>query len=158
MDTRLHAASGFSLYRYSVSRNEAVRVRDSDEENSWYRALPRPGGGYALLAGPAGRPESLFVAGELSGSADAWLGPGEQIHGVDWAPSGRSIVASVDGQLFRVGDGGGFPVIPRMRGPDMATLDLEHNRSIALAVGQEDVNNHLHRLCSLGSGQRLNQG
>jgi serine/threonine protein kinase len=112
--SREDVASGFSLYQYSVSRREATKVRDSDAENSWYRALQRPGGGYALLAGPAGKPESLFVVGALSGSADAWLRAGEQIFGVDWAPSGRSLVASVDGQLFRIGKGGGFAVIPRV--------------------------------------------
>jgi Tol biopolymer transport system component len=111
--SREDVASGFSLYRYSVSGREAVKVRDSDAERSWYRALARPGGGYALLAGPAGKPVSLFVAGELSGPARAWLALGE-IYGIDWAHSGRSLVASVDGQLFRVDEGGGSPVVPRV--------------------------------------------
>jgi serine/threonine protein kinase len=112
--SREDVASGFSLYRYSLSRNEAVRVRDSEADLSWYRALARPGGGYALLAGPAGNPVSLFVAGELSGPARTWLDPGEQIYGIDWANSGRSLLASVDGQLVRVDEKGGGPVIPRL--------------------------------------------
>ena len=52
--SREDVASGYSLYRFSVSRREAVRVRDSEDDLSWYRAQARPGGGYALLAGPAG--------------------------------------------------------------------------------------------------------
>jgi serine/threonine protein kinase len=112
--SREDVASGFSLYRYSVSRQEAVRVRDSETGISWYRALARPGGGYALLAGPTGIPVRLLVAGELSGPASTWLDPGEQIYGVDWANSGRSLVASVDGHLVRVGEDGGGPVIPRL--------------------------------------------
>jgi serine/threonine protein kinase len=100
--SREDVATGFSLYRFSVGRREAVRVRDSETGLSWYRALARPGGGFAILEGPAGQPNSLFVAGELSGQARSWLASGEQIYGIDWANSGRSLVASVDGHLVRV--------------------------------------------------------
>ncbi|MDH3816870.1 MAG: hypothetical protein OEV48_20465, partial [Acidobacteriota bacterium] len=105
--SREDVATGFSLYRFSVGRREAVRVRDSETGLSWYRALARPGGGYAILAGPAGQPNSLFVAGDLSGQARAWLAPGEQIYGIDWTNFGRSLVASVDGHLVRVDENGG---------------------------------------------------
>ena len=106
--------TGFSIYRFSVGRNEAVKVRDSENDLSWYRALVRPGGGFAIIAGPAGQPDSLFVAGELSGQARPWLAPGDQIYGVDWSRLGRSLVASVDGHLIRVDEQGGAPVIPRI--------------------------------------------
>jgi len=112
--SREDVATGFSLYRFSVGRQEAVRVRDSETDLSWYRALARPGGGYAILAGSAGQPDSLFVAGELSGQARAWLASGEQIYGIDWTNSGRSLVASVDGHLVRVDEDGGAPVVPRV--------------------------------------------
>jgi hypothetical protein len=112
--SREDVATGFSLYRFSVGRREAVRVRDSETDLSWYRALARPGGGYAILAGSAGQPDSLFVAGELSGQARAWLASGEQIYGIDWTNSGRSLVASVDGHLVRVDEDGGAPVVPRV--------------------------------------------
>jgi Tol biopolymer transport system component len=112
--SREDVATGFSLYRFSVGRQEAVRVRDSEGDLSWYRALARPGGGYAILAGPAGQPDSLFVSGDLSGQARAWLAPGDQIYGIDWTNFGRSLVASVDGHLVRVDENGGAPVIPRV--------------------------------------------
>jgi Tol biopolymer transport system component len=112
--SREDVVTGFSLYRFSVGRQEAVKVRDSETDLSWYRALARPGGGYAILAGPAGQPDSLFVAGDLSGRARSWLGAGDQIYGIDWARSGRSLVASVDGHLVRVEENGGAPVIPRV--------------------------------------------
>jgi serine/threonine protein kinase len=112
--SREDVASGFSLYRYSVSRSEAVKVRDSEPDLSWYRALARPGGGFALLAGSAGNPVRLFVSEELTGPTRTWLDPGEQIYGIDWANSGRSLVASVDGRLVRVDAKGGGPVIPRL--------------------------------------------
>ncbi len=112
--SREDSAGSFSLYRYSVSRQEAVRVRDSEGGLSWYRALARPGGGFALLAGPSANPESLFVARELSGPVQPWLPPGERIYGIGWAPSGRSVVASVGGQIVRVDENGGAPVIPRL--------------------------------------------
>ncbi len=112
--SREDVATGFSLYRFSLSRREAVRVRDSEGDISWYRARPRPGGGYALLAGPSGKTDRLFVAKDLSGPARTWLNPGEPIYGADWAPSGRSLVASVDGQLLRIDKKGGTAVIPRL--------------------------------------------
>lgn len=112
--SREDVATGFSLYRFSVGRREAVRVRDSQTDVSWYRALARPGGGFAILEGPAGQPNSLFVAGELSGQARSWLDSGEQIYGIDWTNSGRSLVASVDGHLVRVDENGGSPVVPRV--------------------------------------------
>ena len=112
--SREDVASGFSLYRYSVSRREAIKVRDSETDYSWYRALVRPGGGYALLAGHAGNPMQLLVAEDLAGPTTTWLDPGEQIYGVDWTKSGRSLVASVDGHLVRVDQEGGTPLIPRL--------------------------------------------
>jgi serine/threonine protein kinase len=106
--------SGFSLYRFSIGRREAVRVRESEAGFSWYRALARPGGGFAILEGPAGQPDSLLVAGDLSGQARTWLDSGEQIYGINWAKSGRSVVASVNGHLVRVDQSGRSPVIPRV--------------------------------------------
>jgi len=112
--SREDVASGYSLYHFSVGRREAVRVRDSEGDLSWYQAQARPGGGFALLAGPAGNPDSLFVVRELGGPAQAWLAPGQRVFGVDWAKSGRSVVASVDGHLVRIDERGGSPVIPRL--------------------------------------------
>jgi dipeptidyl aminopeptidase/acylaminoacyl peptidase len=54
------------------------------------------------------------VSAELDGPARLWLALGEQIYGADWGRSGRSLVASVDGQIFRVNDQGGVPIIPRL--------------------------------------------
>jgi Tol biopolymer transport system component len=112
--SREDVESGHSLYRFSVSRHEAVRVRDSENDLSWYRAQSRPGGGFAMLSGAAAKPDGLWVAGELSGQARAWLSPGDQIFGTDWAISGRSMVASVDGQLVRVDEHGSSALIPRL--------------------------------------------
>jgi dipeptidyl aminopeptidase/acylaminoacyl peptidase len=112
--SREDVESGYSLYRFSVSRQEAVRVRDSEGDLSWYRAQARPGGGFALLAGPTGKPDSVWVVGQLSGAAKAWLAPGDEVFGADWAKSGRSVVASVDGHLVRVDKRGSSPVIPRL--------------------------------------------
>jgi serine/threonine protein kinase len=104
----------FSLYRYSVSRREAIKVLDADAERSWYQARPRPGGGYALLAGPAGMPDSLWVVDDFARPAQRWLATGEQIYGIDWTASGRSVVASVEGRLVRVNNHGSAALIPRL--------------------------------------------
>jgi len=107
-------ANGFGLYRYSLSRRETTRLRQVEGALSWLSAEPRPGGGFALLSGSSGIPNGLFVAKEISGSPRTWQPPDKQIFGVSWAPSGRSLVASIDGRLVRVSDEGAFPVIPRI--------------------------------------------
>jgi len=112
--SREDTAGKNSLYRYSMSRREATKIRDAGADGSWYRTRPRPGGGYALLAGPSGIPDSLFVVDSFSDPAVAWLAPGKQIFGIDWALSGRSLVSSVDGQLVRITNGGAAPVIPSL--------------------------------------------
>jgi hypothetical protein len=104
----------FSLYRYSISRREAVRVRGAENGRSWWAAKPRPGGGFALLSGPAGIPDGLFIASELDSAAEPWLASGEQIYGLSWLPHGRSLVASVDGRLVRVSDAGVDSLLPRI--------------------------------------------
>jgi len=112
--SREDSARKTSLYRYSLSRREATKVLDAGTDRSWYRARPRPGGGYALLAGSSGIPDSLFAVGRFSDPAKVWLAPGKQIYGIDWALSGRSLVASVEGRLVRITEDGSLPVIPSL--------------------------------------------
>jgi serine/threonine protein kinase len=147
--SREDVESGYSLYRFSVGRREAVRVRDSEGGLSWYQAEARPGGGFALLAGPAGNPDSLWVAGELTGEARAWLAPGEKIFGIDWARSGRSIVASVDGHLVRVDRRGGTPVVPRLDRLWYPSLSPEGDR---LAVVRRNTTTDLVAVDADGNG------
>jgi hypothetical protein len=111
--SRQEGGSGPGLYSYSLSRREATRVRGG-EDQAWCRAVPRPGGGFALLAGPASMPDSLYVAGEIGSAPQRWLAPGNEIFGVDWTPHGRSLVASMDGRLMRVDAEGATPIIPRL--------------------------------------------
>ncbi len=107
-------ADGFALYRYSLSRRETTRLRQAEGALSWLSAEPRPGGGFALLSGSSGIPNGLFVAKEISGSPKTWQPPDKQIFGVSWAPSGKSLVTSIDGRLVRVTPDGSLPVIPRI--------------------------------------------
>jgi Tol biopolymer transport system component len=105
---------GFGLYRYSLGKRETTRLRQSEGALSWLSAEPRPGGGFALLSGSSGIPSGLFVARKIDGPARTWLPPDKQIFGASWAPSGRSLVASIDGRLVRVTADGSDPVIPRI--------------------------------------------
>ena len=105
---------GFGLYRYSLSSRETTSLRDADENYPWGRAEPRPGQGFALLTGPAGIPNSLYFLDDFSGTPEAWQPKGKQIYGASWAPSGQSLVASVDGRLVRMTPDGVFPLIPRL--------------------------------------------
>ena len=112
--SRAEGGEGLGLYSYSVSRRETTRVMGPREGLSWCGAEPRPGGGFALLAGPAAVADSLFVANELTGSPDRWLAPGKRLFGVHWARSGRSLAASLDGGLVRITPDGAKPLIPRL--------------------------------------------
>ena len=107
-------ADGFGLYRYSLSRRETIRLRQSEGALSWLSAEPRPGGGFALLSGSSGIANGVFVVDAIDGSPRTWQPPDKQIFGVSWAPSGRSLVASIDGRLVRVTADGTVPVIPRV--------------------------------------------
>ena len=72
--SREDVATGFSLYRFSVGRQEAVRVRDSETDLSWYRALARPGGGYAIWQGrPGNRTASSWPVSFRARPAPGWL-------------------------------------------------------------------------------------
>jgi hypothetical protein len=56
--TREDVAGGSSLYRYSLGRREATRVRDADAEHSWSGAEPRPGGGWRPRGVPSWPPST----------------------------------------------------------------------------------------------------
>jgi len=112
--SREDAAGSFSLYRYSLSGRETVKVRDAEPEHSWCGARKRPGGGFALFAGPSGIPDSIFVVEDFAAPLRSWLPPEKQIFGADWAVSGRSLVASIEGRLVRVTEDGTTPLIPRL--------------------------------------------
>ncbi|MFV2071582.1 MAG: protein kinase [Thermoanaerobaculales bacterium] len=102
------------LWSYSLSRGEAMLVRTAENGRSWCSVMPRPGGGFALLAGPANIPNSLWVASGVGEPARNWLTGGKKLLGVGWAPSGRSLVASVEGRLVRVTAKGAAPLVPRL--------------------------------------------
>ena len=105
---------GFGLYRYSLSRRETTRLRSAEGALSWLNAQPRPGGGFALLSGSSGIPNGLFVVKEIDSPPQTWQPPDKQIFGTSWAPSGRSLVASIEGRLVRITADGSLPLIPRI--------------------------------------------
>ncbi len=109
---REEVEGGFGIYRYSLNQHETTRMREAD--GPWVRAEPRPRGGFALLAGPSGIANSLFVLETLDAPPRPWLPAANQIYGASWAPSGASLVASIDGRLVRITDEGSAPVIPRL--------------------------------------------
>jgi len=147
--TREDEAGSFSLYQYSLSRREATRVRDADAEHSWCGAEVRPGGGYALLAGPSGKADSLYVARDFSSPLQTWLAPEKQVFGVGWALSGRSLLASVDGRLMRITEDGSTPLIPRLDRLWYPALSPNGER---LAVVRHDTTNDLVAVDPDGNG------
>jgi Tol biopolymer transport system component len=130
--SREDTAGETSLYRYSLSRREATKVRAASGDRSWYRARPRPGGGYALLAGPSGIPDSIFIVESISDPVETWLAPGKQVFGIDWSLSGRSLVASVEGRLVRITEDGSAPIIPSIDRLWYPTLSPGGDRLVAV--------------------------
>jgi len=86
------------------------------QELSWWGALPRPGGGLALLGGPSDTQAGVFVtaAGQADGPRRQWLAPGRSLGGVSWASGGRSMAAVVDGRLLRLTESGATAVMPAL--------------------------------------------
>lgn len=109
---REETAGGFGVYRYSLKTRETTRMRQAD--GPWLRAEPRPGGGFALLAGPSGIPNSVMVLDALGGSPQVWQPPGNRVYGASWSPSRRSLVGSIDGRLVRITADGATPLVPRI--------------------------------------------
>ena len=109
---REEGAGSFGIYQYSLHTRETTRMRDAD--GPWLRAEPRPGGGFALLAGPSGIPNSILVADTLGGEPQAWQPVGSQVYGASWSPSKRSLVGSIDGRLVRITRDGAARLVPRL--------------------------------------------
>ncbi len=80
-----------------------------------WAAVPGPGGRLALLRGADDVHAGVVVGTAAApGEARTWLPPGRTLMGLGWAPSGRSLVASVDLVLGRVTPEGFRPVLPGM--------------------------------------------
>lgn len=93
------------------SGSERLRVEARDGV-SWWEAYPRPGGGFALLGGATDINQGIFVSDESGRHIETWLEPGSTVHGAAWVPNGRSLVASLDGQLVRLAGEGVMPILP----------------------------------------------
>ena len=95
-----------TLWKWETSsgRTETFPVPDSGRQ--YWEAFPRPGGGgTAFLVGPNDMQSGLVVTDGRS-DVDEWLHGGRLLQGVSWHPSGRSLVASVDRHLMRIGSKG----------------------------------------------------
>ena len=112
-------ANGSGLWTCSLSGENERRVLAPDEEIWWWWGFPRPGGGIALLGGPSDIRSGIWIAPSIDGPRRRWLPPGHSLHGVAWTPTGRSLVASVDGRLVRVDGRGVVPLFPHLD-------DLQH--------------------------------
>ncbi len=93
------------------SGSESLRIEAQDGV-SWWEAYPRPGGGFALLGGATDINEGIFVSDESGRHIETWLEPGSKVYGAAWVPNGRSLVASVGGQLVRLTGEGLMPLLP----------------------------------------------
>ncbi len=91
--------------------SESLRIEARDGV-SWWEVYPRPGGGFALLGGATDMNQGIFVSDEAGEHIETWLEPGSKVHGAAWIPHGRSLVASVAGQLVRLTGEGAMPLLP----------------------------------------------
>jgi serine/threonine protein kinase len=87
------------------------------EDVSWWEARPRPGGGLALLGGATDMNGGIFVSDPSGEKIEEWLAPGRAVSGAAWAPGGRALVVSVDGQLARLAGDRIQPLLPQNHDP-----------------------------------------
>jgi serine/threonine protein kinase len=93
------------------SGNEELIV-DARADASWWEARPRSDGILALVGGASDLHGGVFVSDPGRQTIDQWLAPGRELFGADWSPGGRSLAASVGGQLVKLSDGVILPLLP----------------------------------------------
>ncbi len=103
---------GSAVWTADLETGRETRLIDAAEGVSWWEVYPRPGGGFALLGGATDTDPGIFVSDPSGRRIDEWLAPGRDVHGADWAPGGRAMAASVDGQLVRLTGRGMQPLLP----------------------------------------------
>lgn len=92
-----------SIWKADLETGIESLVVDATDNLSWWEAFPRPGEGLGLLGGSTDLNGGFFVGDAEGGGIEEWLAPGRRLRGASWAPGGTSAVASVEGQLVKLG-------------------------------------------------------
>ncbi|MCP4898037.1 MAG: protein kinase [bacterium] len=92
-----------------------TRVLPGEAGRGWWTAAARPRGGVALLGGNIDVRSGLYVGRDLEPPFEEWLAPGRSVSGFSWAPSGRSLLAAVDGALVQLSSDGPRQLLPTLQ-------------------------------------------
>ncbi len=101
------------LYKWRVDTGDVGEVPGLDPERAWWSARPGPRGGLVGLWGPSDARAGIRLIGRRGRETDV-LQPGGLLRGVEWYPTGDSLVASLEGGLVRIDAGGVHALLPRM--------------------------------------------
>ncbi|MCD4748940.1 MAG: protein kinase, partial [Thermoanaerobaculales bacterium] len=91
-----------SLSTWAPDSGRVELFRHADADRWWWEALPRPGGGFALLGGGSDTRAGIFVTPEPDGPVEQWAPEGRHLQGVTWHPEGRSLLVSFNQDLLRI--------------------------------------------------------
>ncbi len=107
--------TGESLWEVDLETGDENLVLAGSRDDPVWAAFPGPGDRLALLRGADDAHAGVAVGSrDRPEAARVWLQPGRTLMGVSWAPSGRSLAASVDLVLGRVTRRGFEPLLPRL--------------------------------------------
>lgn len=100
--SRVEESGPGGLWLLDLESMSETRVLEAEQGRGWWAAQPRPGGGYALLAGNIDVRSGIYVSSSFAPPFAEWLAPGRSIAGFSWAPSGESLLASINGALVQL--------------------------------------------------------
>lgn len=112
-----------ALWAWTPETGETVMYPVPPGEQQYWAAMPRPGGGAALLGGGSDTRAGIFVNRKQGKAVEEWLAGGPLLRGLSWHPEGRSLAASLGRRLVRISDGGAADLVAPVLSLDYPTFD-----------------------------------
>lgn len=107
---------------------------------SWWGAVPRPGGGFAVLGGPSDISARVFLLSRPGATPVPLTGAPAAVGSLSWTPRGDALVGIVDHTLTALRPDASEPLLPALLALDGADLAPTGDR---LAVVRNDRRNDL---------------
>lgn len=117
-----------ALWAWTPETGETVMYPVPPGRQQYWAAVPRPGGGAALLGGGSDTRAGIFVNRKQGKAADEWLAGGSLLQGLSWHPGGRSLAASVGHNLVRITNKGRADLVAPVFSLDYPSFDQTGTR------------------------------
>lgn len=117
-----------SLWTWKPTTGDTAAYLAAAEGRQYWAAMPRPGGGAALLAGGSDTRAGIFVKRKRGNAAEEWLAGGSLLQGLSWHPGGRSLAASVGRRLVRITNEGRTDLVAPVLSLTYPTFDQTGTR------------------------------